>query len=198
MLDFARAGRSAERAHSGSVVDPPVRRQKPANVATASGPHHTPDAPGRPGETWPGAVPGGLEAVDHQAQCSVDFAQLMVRLHALQSDTAHRLAHHCSILLFQGFSKVQRRVKKKSQSSRMHVIKKQRIQGATQHGLYNIVRRKQGGESIAVKTDAIAVSSMSASPGRKKSTRQAIGPCGGIADDGPGKMSGDEQSPGRK
>src|SRR5260370_15393675 len=40
-----------------------------------------------------------LEAVDHQAQRSIDLAQLVVRLNAFQSHTAHRFAYHRTILL---------------------------------------------------------------------------------------------------
>lgn len=42
---------------------------------------------------------GGLKAIDHQAQYLVDLAQLLIRLHSDQPRTAHRLAHHGSILL---------------------------------------------------------------------------------------------------
>ena len=42
---------------------------------------------------------GGLKAIDHQAQYLVDFAQLLRCLHSDQTRTAHRLAHHGSILL---------------------------------------------------------------------------------------------------
>jgi hypothetical protein len=56
----------------------------------------------------------------------------------------------------------------------MHDIKKHSIQGVTQHGLYNIAGRKQGGARLLVKTDAIPVSGLSPSERRKKSTRKAI------------------------
>ncbi len=42
---------------------------------------------------------GGLKAIDHQAQDLVDFAQLLIRLSSDQPRTAHRPAHHGSVLL---------------------------------------------------------------------------------------------------
>jgi hypothetical protein len=71
--------------------------------------------------------------------------------------------------------------------------KTEAFKGATQGGLYNIAGRKQGGAQLHRKTDAIAVSGVSPTERRKKSTRQAIGTGGDPADPGPGQIGGDEQ-----
>ena len=41
----------------------------------------------------------GLKAIDDEPQRSVDLAQLLIRLHSHEPLTAHRLAHHGSVLL---------------------------------------------------------------------------------------------------
>jgi hypothetical protein len=74
----------------------------------------------------------------------------------------------------QGFSKVRGGVKKKSQSSRMNVIKNHLIQGATQNGLYNIAGRKQDRGIAPTEARAILVERLSAPGGRKKSTRETL------------------------
>jgi hypothetical protein len=42
---------------------------------------------------------GGLKAIDHQAECPVNLAELLKRLHPYESHTANRLAYHGSVLL---------------------------------------------------------------------------------------------------
>ena len=42
---------------------------------------------------------GGLKAIDHQAECPVNLAELKIRLPPYESHTAYRFAYYGSVLL---------------------------------------------------------------------------------------------------